>query len=252
MGTSSFCVYFHINPVKQEVFYVGAGTLERPFQSLNRSKFWKDTVNKYDYEIIIIHSNLTWKQACKLEIKYIAQIGRRITKEGPLVNITKGGEGFRGKHTPETKLKMSLASKGHKRNTGRTLSLETKIKIGKANSLKKRTIEQKENLRKKALGNKNMLGKHHSEETKEKLRLARKNYKHSEETKKKISLKNKGKIPWNKGIVKPKTILKGPGKGKFKRSEEFKAKLSAMKRGKLRGPYKKLAKQNKEITISPI
>jgi len=71
-------------------------------------------------------------------------------------------------------------------------------------------------------------------------------------SKKKISLKNKGKIPWNKGIVKPKTILKGPGKGKFKRSEEFKAKLSAMKRGKLRGPYKKLAKQNKEITISPI
>ncbi len=91
------CVYLHVNPIKQEVFYVGAGNEKRPYSKYGRSDAWHRTINKYKiYDIIIIHSNLSWSEACKLEIKYIAQIGRRKVNEGPLVNLTIGGDGMVG------------------------------------------------------------------------------------------------------------------------------------------------------------
>lgn len=86
------CVYFHINPVKQEVFYVGIGSVKRPYHKSGRNNWWINTVNKYGYHIIIIHSNLSLLEACELEVKYIAQIGRRGKGLGSLVNGTAGGD----------------------------------------------------------------------------------------------------------------------------------------------------------------
>lgn len=43
------------------------------------------------------------------------------------------------------------------------------------------------------------LGKKHSQETKEKMRLSQLGKKHSNETKERISMGKKGSIPWNKG-----------------------------------------------------
>jgi len=89
-------------------------------------------------------------------------------------------------HSPESRLKQSLALKGkpNLKNRGRiTLGMlgkvhseETKLKI--SNKLKNRVL---------------------SEEHKIKIGLANKNKIHSEEWNKNYSLANKGKIAWNKG-----------------------------------------------------
>ena len=50
------------------------------------------------------------------------------------------------------------------------------------------------------LGNKNMYGKHHSIETKQKISAAKKGKHHSIETKQKMSESHKGKNTWSKGL----------------------------------------------------
>ena len=64
------CLYFHINIIKQEVFYVGIGNKERPYSNVSRTKLWKNIVNKYGYQIIIIHENMTLKEVNTLEKQY--------------------------------------------------------------------------------------------------------------------------------------------------------------------------------------
>ena len=59
--------------------------------------------------------------------------------------------------------------------------------------------EAKQNHSKSMIGNKNMLGKHHNDETKNKIRIKRLNTKASEETKMKLKMYHLGQIPWNKG-----------------------------------------------------
>ena len=59
--------------------------------------------------------------------------------------------------------------------------------------------EAKENHSKAMIGNKNMLGKQHSEKTKNKMRIKKLNTKASEETKMKLRISHLGQKPWNKG-----------------------------------------------------
>lgn len=89
-----FCLYFHINPIKQEIFYIGIGNAKRPYDFKQRSKTWHYTVNKYGYDVIVIHKDLSWEDVCKLEKQYIKQIGRRDLRLGSLVNHTDGGDGI--------------------------------------------------------------------------------------------------------------------------------------------------------------
>ncbi len=204
MEDLSSCVYFHVNPIKQEVFYVGIGNNKRPYKQ-DRSTWWKRTIDKYSYEVIVIHENLSWEEACKLEIKYIAQIGRQDKGLGSLVNLTDGGEGSKGrKCSEETKSQMSSAHKG------KILSEEHKLKIKIQRQL---NPFSKEALLKMSLGSK---GKPKSEETKKKM----KQVKRSDDFKRKVSLTHKGKI------VSPETKLKLSlsRKGKIM-SEETKLKI---------------------------
>jgi len=107
------CVYFHINPIKQEIFYVGIGNKKRPYVKGDRVNYWHRIVKKYGYNVIIIHENLTWSEACELEIKYIKQIGRKDLGLGTLINMTDGGDGTHGhKLSEETKKKISESLKG--------------------------------------------------------------------------------------------------------------------------------------------
>lgn len=96
MGNNT-CLYFHINPIKQEVFYVGIGDETRPYKKdkNHRTKFWHNTVKKYGYQVIIIEDGLSWKRACEKEVYWIKRIGRRDLGEGTLVNMTNGGEGVK-------------------------------------------------------------------------------------------------------------------------------------------------------------
>jgi hypothetical protein len=107
------CLYFHINPIKQEIFYVGIGGYGRPYEKARteRSKFWHIITNKYNYQVIIVEQNLLWEEACEKEIYWIKRIGRRDLKEGTLVNLTDGGDGMRNL-SKETIQKMSNSKKG--------------------------------------------------------------------------------------------------------------------------------------------
>lgn len=163
---SNFCLYFHINPLKNEIFYVGIGNNKRPYDKNNRSNFWKRIVKKYGYIINIAHTNLIWDDACELEKNYIKKIGRRNLKLGTLVNMTDGGDGTYGTIiSEETRQKMSKSHRELKRIYAH--SEDTKIKMRKPRV-------NKDNFKREPL---------------------------SQEHKDNISKANTGKIAWNKDLV---------------------------------------------------
>jgi hypothetical protein len=115
-------IYRHLKP-NGEVFYIGIAKLKsRPYSKENRNKWWYNIVNKYGYEVQILKTDLTWKDACELEQILIAHYGRKDLGLGPLVNLTDGGEGVLGlkgnightgkKHSEETKKRISEIKKG--------------------------------------------------------------------------------------------------------------------------------------------
>ena len=111
---------------------------------------------------IFLKQNLTEEEAFKHEIYMIAVFGRKDLETGILRNLTDGGEGISNfKHSDETKQIIS------KINKKRIFSDEHRKKLSSA-----------------------LKGKPKSEETKEKMKLARKNI--SDETRKKLSESNKG------------------------------------------------------------
>jgi predicted GIY-YIG superfamily endonuclease len=122
-------VYFHINPSKNEIFYVGIGKGYRYSQKY-RSDFWCKYIKKYpDYNIIIVHDNLTDEEAIKYEKDYIKQIGRRNLGLGPLLNLTDGGDGLIGyKHSKDTIEKISKSKSNLSDETRYKMSI---VKIGK-------------------------------------------------------------------------------------------------------------------------
>lgn len=102
-----YCLYFHINKSNSEIFYVGIGNKKRPYSKRSRSQFWKNIVEKYDYLVEIIYTELSFEDACELERYYIRMFGRLDIGSGILVNLTDGGEGSNGyKHSEETKDKI--------------------------------------------------------------------------------------------------------------------------------------------------
>jgi len=174
-------VYEHLRNDTNEVFYVGIGEEEkRAFSKKNRNKYWKNIINKVGYSVNIIHKDIDWEDACKIEKLLIEKYGRKDLGKGNLVNMTDGGEGVFGLiMSEETRRKMSEAQKGNKSiNFGKTLSEETRRKMSEARK-----------------GNTIFLGKTHSEESKKKMSEAKKGNKSinfgktlSEETRRKMSL----------------------------------------------------------------
>lgn len=136
-----------------------------------KNKYFTNAIQKYGWENIqhiILFTNLTKCEAENKEIDLIKYYKSNNKKYG--YNIQNGGNTI-GTHSKETKLKISKANKGKRRNQ------EFKIK----NSKNKK-------------GNKNLLGYHHTEESKRKIAESQKGNKNcngrklSEETKKKISI----------------------------------------------------------------
>lgn len=143
-------VYLHRKKGNGEVFYVGIGTMTRAYSNHGRNKFWHRTVKKYGYDVEIVMQNISWQQACQIEILLIAQYGRRDLDEGTLVNLTDGGDGTFGykytdeqrkaitlyrtgtHRTEETKMKMSKAAMGNTVNKGVKKSDEHRRKISEA------------------------------------------------------------------------------------------------------------------------
>jgi len=119
---NDYYVYLHKKSSDGTPFYVGKGNDRRAYSKKGRSPFWKRTVQKYGFDVVILEDGLKESYALDREIYWIDKIGRRNIGTGPLVNITKGGDGgdtFSGrKHTEETKAKMRASMKGiHKGKT---------------------------------------------------------------------------------------------------------------------------------------
>jgi len=112
-------VYRHRRNDNDEIFYIGMGKPSRPFEKFNRkNNHWNNIVNKYDYSIEILASDLSKEYACELEMFLIQEYGLE-----NLTNITSGGDGnnywLGKKRDKETCIKLSKANKGKK------LSIET-------------------------------------------------------------------------------------------------------------------------------
>jgi hypothetical protein len=175
-----------------EPFYIGIGHGNRKHVHVKEALTTKKNSIKLNkirkiiregYDVIVLQNNRmrTWKEACVYEKQMIHLIGRIDQKRGPLSNLTDGGEGacnpskktrikigdaFRGKKlSEEHKRKCSIANKGRvlsSGNLGNVCPIETRLKIGKANSIA-------------------LLGKKQSEETKQKRALANRGQKRSPE-----------------------------------------------------------------------
>lgn len=180
------CVYIHTRS-DNIVFYVGIGTPKRPYSEKARNQHWHNTTSKYAYTVTILHQNLTWDQACAIEIELIKKY--RELSGDKLCNVTEGGEGTKGvkcrlghKATPETRAKLSTALKGNTIWLGKTHSEETRKKLRDFN--KGKVLSEEHRARMGA----SRKGRVHSDETRIKLSAAAKNRPPiSEETRAKIS-----------------------------------------------------------------
>ena len=136
-------VYQHIRLDTNEVFYVGiSSNYRRAYEKADRRNIiWGRIAKKTDYKIEIVSEDLTWDEACNLEISLIKKIGRLDLGKGTLANLTNGGDGtinriqtqqekdkransLRGlKRTEESKQKISIA------HIGKVFSEESKKRM---------------------------------------------------------------------------------------------------------------------------
>jgi len=112
---------------------------------------------------VLLKQNINEDIALELEKMLIAWYGRKDLGTGILNNLTDGGDGIRNP-SQETRRLMAEAKRNEseevrkkrsdsaKARRGRTCSEETKIKIGLANTGRKRTNEAKEKMSKAKVG----------------------------------------------------------------------------------------------------
>ncbi|MDA7763038.1 NUMOD1 domain-containing DNA-binding protein [Crocinitomicaceae bacterium] len=87
-------VYLHRKSSNNQVFYVGIGSVDRPYVIQGRSNIWHNTVAKHGLSVDIVRTNLSSSEAQQWEIKLIKKYGRKDKGLGPLVNLTDGGDGL--------------------------------------------------------------------------------------------------------------------------------------------------------------
>ena len=160
-------VYKHIRLDTNEIFYIGIGLNSSNKRRVNskrsRNNHWLSIVKKFGFKSEVIYDNITWEEACKIEIDLIKLYGRSDLGLGNLVNKSDGGEG----------------------NVNMIVSESTKQKLRDANIGKKGVYIMSEDM-KTYISNKRK-GIIFSEEHKRKLSKAKLGSQRSEETKSKIS-----------------------------------------------------------------
>lgn len=161
-----YTVYMHTAPNGKRYIGITSNALKKRWdcgRGYSHNEYFSNAIKKYGWDNIkheTLFENLTKEQAEQKEIELIAEYKSNQRDYG--YNITNGGECI-GKHSEETKKKMSSSKKGEKSV---------------------------------------WYGKHHTNETKEKIRKARLGHPRSEETRKKISETHKGnKNPKAKAVI---------------------------------------------------
>ncbi len=143
-----YYVYRHIRLDKNEVFYVGIGTIEKPhlnsthnnryrraYNIKSRTQYWKKIVAKTEYRVDIIIESNSYDFIKDKEMEFIKLYGRKDLGEGTLVNFSNGGEGIQNRiFTKEHRENMSKGRKGKHSGKehylyGKTRSDELKQKL---------------------------------------------------------------------------------------------------------------------------
>jgi hypothetical protein len=105
-----FYVYAHLTADTEEVFYIGKGCTTRCASLKSRSKFWKSIAAKHGRRFLILFRG-DEQQCLREEKRLISKIGRRDLGNGPLVNLTDGGDGLLNP-SDQTRRRMSEARAG--------------------------------------------------------------------------------------------------------------------------------------------
>lgn len=152
-------VYRHRRLDSNIIFYIGIGKEEKRAYNKNnhRSIFWKNITNKTDYSVEVIAKDISWENACELEVLLIKEYGRKDLGLGELVNLTDGGDGSRGfkrriplNYTEEYRKKLSDAqkrkgiSKEHRDNINngfKNMSESSRINMSKTQFKPKKVID---------------------------------------------------------------------------------------------------------------
>ena len=173
-----------------EPFYIGKGSGKRSESHINEAKKINKSniqINKNNLPNInlhkirtiikiykstgrwpivkIINQNITEKESSDTEMLYIKTIGRYNLKNGPLTNLTDGGEGNSGFIVSDkTKKKISNSLKGKKQ------SFESNKKNSESHKGKSKSLETKLKMSKSKIGENNPnFGKKHSKQILEKI-----------------------------------------------------------------------------------
>lgn len=114
-------VYKHYRKDNNQLFYIGIGkNIKRAYSKRKRNDLWQNIINKYDYNIEIYLSDISYEKAKSVEIELIKKYGRLDNNTGILSNMTDGGD--HRFFSLQTREKISNSLKGKKQ------SEETKIK----------------------------------------------------------------------------------------------------------------------------
>jgi hypothetical protein len=129
-----FCVYEHIRPDTNAIFYVGKGSHKRAHSKHRRNKHWNSVVAKAgSYSVRLVADDIDEEFSFLVEQERIDQLKRLGLK---LTNKTDGGEGPSGmRHTDEAKRKIAEAQMGEKHWTvGHSFTEEHREKLKFARS----------------------------------------------------------------------------------------------------------------------
>lgn len=150
-------VYLYYDPVRCEPIYVGMGQKKRAWWHLKR-KDMHPFVQRLQMmerlgtapEITFLVVNIDEELADLVEIEAIAKYGRKDLGQGPLLNLTDGGDGLKNV-TEATRRKIGEASRGRKHSPETRVAISAFLRTRERNPL---SAESKDKIRQKALGRK--------------------------------------------------------------------------------------------------
>jgi hypothetical protein len=118
-----FCVYLHRRKDNNEVFYVGQGTLTRPYDTSRKNQRWRSVVDLVGYTVEIVKSGISKTDALLLERelidKYSDQIVNRLAASSTIreLDFDIFNERFEVDETSPTGLSWRIDIRsGHKNN----------------------------------------------------------------------------------------------------------------------------------------
>ena len=184
-----FYIYLHCKP-DLTPFYVGKGSGKRSHDFCGRrNKHHKNIVAKYGAENIDV---LVFQRESEIQALADEIQWIKVLRDAgyELVNLTNGGEGTSGyRHTVETRARNSSAHIGNKNSLGRKHSEYAKERMSKAQKIATSKPDRRKKMSSLMKGNKLSLGRKHSLESIAKMTGKIK----SDETREKLSMALKGK-----------------------------------------------------------